>query len=483
MILLTTAYAKVKANLNEFNSIPLHTKLVLAAVALMPFQSAFTIDVGAPLKASEILAFASLITLAFTWRRRTRPRTVSPDIVCVAILGASVILAAVGPLLSAEISAPIRGTSRSGLLDILLYTVYGIFALAIWLLVRQTDASLLLKALRVSIWLCLCAIGLQVWFRLAGWGPLLSAVGFDMTPRGLTFLGATFSRSGPFVEGQHLGFYAGAVLVVMLYSRNYASAVAAAVCVTFSESTTGLAGAAIAIIAVVILRPNKIALMALGGAALASAAAVAISAGARDFVFLQLAKIGLITLPTGNPMKSLDVRSAKAEIAWRMMWDHLPFGVGPGRYAVYFGDYQDAYNALDGVYGKSSRPIVENGYFQIGAELGPIALLAFVVLVAWLAWRSWRTARLPLALITFIAIGFATQSSWTFPPILMLLGIVASFVRTGSAQHRAPAEPSELSDAPPPATLSRKQWRDLFAAEKPSMHEPRQNEENMEGRS
>jgi O-antigen ligase len=422
----------------EFASAPLYQKLGLAAVLFLPFQGALTLDLGVPVKISELLLIAAIATAAYISLVRRKPlwRAWSPDRVFAAVIAGSIIVATVIALLTADVSEQIRGVHRSVIFDVLLYCAYGLLLLLAWDVLRLTPPALLRDVLLQSFWLCAAAIVIQIIGRVTYVTAPLEALGFDMVPRGLTILGQTLARSGPFAEGQHLGFYAGAILVLALYNRRYVTTVLALLFVVYSESTTGYVGIALAILAVSLLHPRKVFFIALGAALAIGALLITVSPHLRSIFFLQFQKLGLMPATSGNPTKSLDVRSAKAEIGWRMMWDH-PFGAGPGRYAANFMDYAPDYRQLPSyLFTTDSRAIVENGYMQIGAELGVVAFCAFIALLAWTVWRVWRTDMGTLAVLVFTATGFSTQSSWTFMPVWACLALVAAVARDQGGQSR-----------------------------------------------
>ncbi|GAA1744198.1 O-antigen ligase family protein [Microbacterium paludicola] len=434
----------------EFASAPLHEKLALLAILALPLQAALTINAGFPLKLSELLLIASIGTAAVQAVRQRRLRWGSwpADRIFVAVLAACLVVATVIALLTANFAQDIRGVHRSVPVDIMLYCGYGLFVLISWEILRHLRFSVLRDVLLQSFWVCAAAVIVQVVGRLLHLRATLETLGFDMVPRGLTLLGVTFPRSGPFVEGQHLGFYAGVILVLALYSGRYATSVGALLCVLYSESTTGYGGVAVAILVLALLRPKRMILIALGTAAAIGGLLIALVPQFRAIVFLQLQKVGLMPATSGNPTKSLDVRSAKAEIGWRMMWDN-PWGVGPGRYSAHFADYAHEYPQLPRyLFEGDSRAIVENGYMQIGAEMGVLAFAAMLALLLWSVWRVWRSDMGALAAIVFVAVGFATQSSWTFMPVWAALALTASAIRqTELLQAPAPA-PSTLAGGP-----------------------------------
>lgn len=410
----------------DFRTVPVYQKLALLAVLLLPFQSALTIPVGFPLKASELLLTASAVTWLF-YRGKFRVAK-GLDLAFVGMTGAFVLCSFLVGIIVADLAMNVRGLDRSPIIDMTLYAAYGLFVVGYWFLLRGVSSRLLLDVLVQSVWLCLVAVIAQAVLLQIGASSVLQTLGFWWWKRGQEVFGFQFGRSGPFLEGQHLGFYAGVLFVVALFAKRWWSLGAACFCLLYSQSTTGLGGAAVAVIAALLLIPRKRLLLMLGGAAVVGAGIVALVPQLRSMFYFQLAKLGWADIGEGvDATRSLDIREMKSTAGWRMMQDHPLVGVGPGRYAAHFDEYTGDFRVPDYYYTEKVRAIAENGYAQIGAEFGVVALAAFVALLLWLLFRCWSSRdMLGTGLVVFVAIGFATQSSWTFMPIWVALALAAS---------------------------------------------------------
>jgi hypothetical protein len=408
----------------QFREAPWHQKMACVALLLLPFQYALTIEFGFPLKLSEIAVAVAIVMALFSGQLRQILRGV--DLIFVAVIGVSVLTAGSIAALAVDTSTQLQGVPRNQYVDIAIYMVYGIFVLAFWILLRAGDGGLLRDVLLQSMWVCAAAVLFQAGSRLAQADSVASALGFETTTRGLIIAGIQFGRSGPFLQGQHLGFYAGMMLVFALCNKRWATALISLVCVLYSESTTAFVAVAPALLLAILARPTKKKLISLGAAVVAAAVVVLSVRPLREMFFFQLAKLGVTENTTFDAGLSLDARWAKTQIAWQMMWDH-PWGVGPGRFAAYFWDYAPDYPGLPSyMFTTDRRPIVENGPMQIGAELGVVAFVALLALFVWLFLRVWHRDVSALAVLLFVAIGFLTQSSWTFMPVWAGLGYVAA---------------------------------------------------------
>ena len=432
-------------------------KLALLAVVFVPFQFALTINVGFPLKISEILialaAIMRLVTLIVKrrWLRR------GFDMYAMGAIALIVIVSTAYTILQRDVTADVSGIDHSLLLDAAMYGAYAVVIVVAWMLLRDTDRTLLRDALLAGLWLCLLAVIAQAAFLAVSWPDPLEVVGFDMRRRGQDVFGLQLARSGPFLEGQHLGFYAGAMCVVALTARRWVTAAAALVCVLYSQSTTGALGLAAAALVYVIVRPTRRTLIGAGAMAVLGAVAVLLVPQMRAAAMFQLSKLGLVASPEGvNATQSIDVRGIKSEIGWRMMLDNPILGAGPGRYGYEFPKYSHDYNLPGYYYTADIRAIAENGYAQLGAELGVFALLAFISLIVWLFVKFARSRSPLVAVVAFVAVAFATQSSWTFIPIWAVLGYLcacAAQPKPDAEQRRDVWSFSPRGDAAAPKTV------------------------------
>ena len=426
---------------SQFRQVSVSARFALLAVLTVPLQQAATLDVGFPLKFAEIFMGIAIVgTIRSAFRGRAPRFRWAIDEVCVSLIALCLVLSTLVALASADFSASIPGVSRRAIVDLALYTAYGVFVVAAWWTLRGVDPRLIRDVFIQSVWLCLVAVGLQAVSRLTGSGrELLESIGFAMDRWGTQIGSFTTLRNGPFLEGQQLGFYAGAMFVIALYSRRYAAASAAFICVAWSLSTTAFVATVVAIVVVTIFRPTRGSLIAGGGVAAVGVLLVALVTPLRDSFLLQLAKLNLFGLGNARASVSLDVRSAKTEIGWRMMWDY-PWGVGSGRFGAVFHDYDADYPEIPNYVSEGTgRAIAENVYVQIGSELGLLAFCAFVLFVGWLIARSWRGPRLSIAVSTFVAVGAITQSSWTFIPLWVLLAFCSSLILDRAESSEAQA--------------------------------------------
>lgn len=432
-------------------------KLAVLALVLSPFQYALTLDLGFPLKASEVLILGAMVARIFTLRKHSVKLSI--DFYLVSAIALLVVASFACVFFFQNLDTPLPGVDRSPLVDLTLYSLYGLFALFTWIIVREVPAIVSVDALLQASWLCFAAVVVQAlfWFMKIPW--VLEGYGFFMGQQGWRVFDVALARSGPFLEGQHLGFFVGAMFIVAVLRARYITAAVLLICVVYSRSTTAFAGIVVAFIVISLLRPTRRVLIIWAAVVVLGGLALITVPGVRSYFALQLAKFGIGD--TGRETRSLEVRSEKTEVGFRMMFDHLPFGVGPGRFSAYYFDYTDGVERANDARESSGRPLVENGYLHIGSELGIVALLITIILLGWWIYRLGRGRSWATAMAVFVYVGIATQSSWTFGPIWLFLGVIAAAVETPTTvrRYRRNMQPADVTLATS-ADVPRREWRD-----------------------
>lgn len=435
-------------------------RFVCMAVVTSPFQAALTMPV-LELKLSEV--FLILAILAFPLGRR-RGRTWNfPEGAAFVFLFVWVGLSTGWALLSTSPPVPAPGYTRSLELDAALYCGYAVLVLAGAAVAARTPRDALSRAFVWAVWLNLAAIIVQYVLFMAGQLELLKTLGYQ-TERLGTGLGEAVLRTGPFVEGQHLGFFSAATLVIAIWNRRHVTAIAAGVGVLYSQSTSSLIALVIAV-AVVLLTRSRVggALKLVTGVALISVIALS-WAPIRNFVQFQLAKLGLLGGAQADVVndRSIRFRAGKTELAWDMALGNPFFGIGPGRFGAWFstyaerGDYELASAYFNGV----NRPIVENGYMQLAAESGLPALIALAAGLLIILVRAYHHSGAALALGVVLAVSMSTLSSWTFIPAWLVVGYLASlYVDTGSSKRDTPRRNEDMDPGWNARWLAPASWR------------------------
>lgn len=401
-------------------------KLIFCAICFSPFQLALTIKLGdSPLKISEILLGLAFLCFPFSsWvHRRARAAVFIGIFVAIYIVSTSVnyyILATEG------VHMLDRGFTRSQQGDVIFYFVFALFSFIAWKVISSMERSRIEEALVIAAWLLVLAVLFQYIGVATGNHGLVEALGFESEGRVENQIVTT--RNGPFKEGQHLGFYAGFLLIICVSKKRWIACIGLIFCIYYSQSTTAILGVTAAALVLIIFKLNIFTLSMILVSSLVSLLAFIFVDPVRDFILFQMAKLGFGEASTsGGETVSLDLRALKSEIGWRIMQDHPFIGVGPGRYSIWFFQEPLSDEAPGYYFNSNHRAIAENIYAQVAAELGLfalVALLLFLITALWIAIKCNEIA--VIAAVACVSIGLSTQSTLTFLPVWVALAYIAS---------------------------------------------------------
>lgn len=402
-------------------------KMLVAAIALMPLQSALTYDAGFPLKPSEILVILAGALLLLNGRMFSGPRRLVSTEKLVVPFFVVVIASALATFARQPPTGPLHGFTRSPTTDAALYTFYGALVVVMWWMFRQLPRDLMVKAVIFSIWLAAVMCAIQIVLTASDASSLLAKLGYHSVPPGhpLPGIGIQLPRNGSFVEGQHLGFFCGVAFFIALLEKRRWAAVACLAMLVVSQSTTGFLAVALGYAVAVLIRPTASSVVRFGGAAVVAACAVFAVPALRTAAQIQLGKLGLVHTGIDYLTKSISLRTVKTNIGLDIMWDHPLLGVGPGRYGVAFYDYVKPGQVTPSYFQPDFRALAENVYAQIGAEFGVVALLAFGLFVVGYIFRVAKHGAIAVAAAVALVLGLSTQSDWTFLPAWTFLAYLA----------------------------------------------------------
>jgi O-antigen ligase len=390
-------------------------RLLFLAVALSPFAQAFTIPIGFPLKLSELFGGLGVLLLALEGRKRSFRTAFGGAYVVLALIVVASAFANNGR----SVPVPDHPAYSRGLtFDLVQYTVYGLVVLLVgWYLATRLGPERIGAAIGFAARLALpyCLIQLALWSF--GQADILSAIQ-GVTQYGRSY-GISIPRNGPFLEGNYLGFFAGAATFVSIRRGDRIGAACALACLIYSQSTSAAIALLGAFALTLLLRPRgKLMAVAAVGAAVLAIFVTVIPAGT-SLLNVQLGKLGVVADSTAGQSltTSRDNRAESSSVGFQMGLDNPLLGVGPGRFGVWNNFITDDSGLpINFVYG-SIRPIANNGYAQIASELGLIALLTVVILLVSLALRFRRGDPSDFGLACFVLIGFSTSPSWTALPV------------------------------------------------------------------
>lgn len=413
-----------------------YEKIVFWAMVLTPFSSAFTLNIGQTIRATDVLLVLA-IAVYVLFARKQKVALVAGHWLLLALAGVVLFATSINVLNLPPTGGAVSLAYPSGITSqSVVYGALSCAVIAMAFVVSRTRLELIRLGLTLSIWLAAAATIFRIVLNDAGQGELLTSLGFASRYSGVDLEGGGGeggARQGPFLLGQEFGFYSGFVLIICLRERAIFSALVAAYCIWTSQSTTAVVGLAAAVVLALLLAPRAVLFFFGIVASLVGIVFVISNNAARAFMELQLSKLGLTNSGDASILGSLDLRSLKTEVGLRMMGDHV-FGVGPNNFGAYFYDYDDI-GTFPAWYYNGTKVIAENVYAQIGAENGVIALLIFVGLLAWLLLKLIRRGDAGyIAIFGFYAISIATQAVYTYPMVFIFLGVLIGRAAQANAE-------------------------------------------------
>ncbi|QGU27560.1 O-antigen ligase family protein [Microbacterium oryzae] len=411
------------------------------AIAVLPFQQALTLDLGFPLKATEVLAFVGIILFVVERRtdffKRTGPLFSTWAARLVVALALVVIVSSCWALVAKAPAPRAEAYPRGIVFDLGLYTCYAGFALALFIaLINSMDWSLLARAVGVAVRLAAVYSVIQIvtWALDSGW---LEAVNGNIQIG--TLYGTGLPRNGPFLEGNYLGFFAACALLLLARSRDVVGVVVAVTLIAYSASTGAIVAIAVGVLLMIILRPSRRSVLATLGVVAAAATLFMVVPPLNRFATAQLTKLGLVENRLGDSYGySLRSRTANADTGFSIALDNPLLGVGQGRYALHYWDHLDR-TGLARRFGEgTARPIANNVYAQLAAETGLIALAIFASLLVLLLITGRREARSVVGLVGAIGVGLVAYPAWTSLVVwVMLAAAAAPSVASASVESSA----------------------------------------------
>lgn len=394
------------------------------AIALIPFQQALTIDIGFPLKMSELLAIAGVISYVIERRFRIlQSRLEWPIIVMAAIVVASSVYAAA----TTNGGARPEGYPQGLLFDLAQYTGYALLAMSFALalgavLTPESFSSAIGWAVRLAF--IYAAVQIIVWAVGGSFVELVNG-NFQLGSQ----YGVRIPRNGSFREGNYLGFFAATSLFFLVRARDLVGGALAVLLVFYSQSTGAMVGIIAAIVVSVLLRPSRRKLIVLSSAIVVSAIIAVVVPAVNRLVTGQLTKLGLIENNLGPSYGySLRSRSVNAETGFQMAFSNPILGVGQGRYSLYFDEYIDRTGLPDNLDATNVRHIANNAYAQIAAETGLIALAAFAVLLCALLYSVRKFSASLVAVVVALGVGLVAFPAWTNVTAWAVIGGLMSHV-------------------------------------------------------
>ena len=412
---------------------------LLGSVVLLPFQQAATLNVGFPLKLSEIFAALGIALLVLEGRGRVRR---NPTQGLMAALGLLVLLSLLRTeLTSSDGEAP--GYSLGLAFDGFVYAGYAVLALVLaYSLSTYLEVGRLVRAYLLGIRLATAYAVVQVGLWFAGSNLLATINGATQTG---TLYGFSFPRNGPFLEGNYFGFFAAGGLFIAMYAKDKLGIVLSAVLVIYSQSSGATLGAVVGLLVLVALRPQVKTTSVISFIAVVAVIAATSIPAIGLYAQRQLIKIGLSQNTLNESLGySIRSRSANADTGFAMGFGNPLLGVGPGRYGVNYFEYLDTTGLPAGFGRRAVRPIANNVYAHIASELGLIALAIFGAMLLILLVRAYRKSGPVFGLMAYISVAMVAAPAWTGLPIWIVLAVAMAVVGGGDARSESVTEPAQV---------------------------------------
>jgi O-antigen ligase len=421
---------KTKPNLAKVR-MPLAERLMYLAVVFVPFQQALTVQVGFPLKISEVAGLLAVAMMMLEGRKAAFKFHGGGKLALMAVI----LALSTAANLTRDLPVPNpQGYTRGLTADIIQYMAYaGIVLIVGWFAATRLGPDRIGAGISTAVRLAAIYCAVQAVLFLGGASLILAAVN-GKVQSGSAY-GLRLPRNGPFLEGNYLGFFAGIAFFIMIRRKDKLGAVLALACLLYSQSTTGILGLLAGLLLIVLLRPTGkiVSLLALLG--LVGAVAMTFIPAANAYVAQQLGKLGLVDTEglSRNIGYSLRSRSVNTDTGFSMMLDNPFLGVGPGRYGAWYSTYTNYVGLPTNFNEGVERAIANNSYVQIFAELGAIAGIAFTLLLAGILWRLRKGQRSDLALAAFLIVGLNATPAWTVLPVWFAIAYLGTATATRTA--------------------------------------------------
>lgn len=404
--------------------IPASDVFVLIAIATLPLTQALTVDVGFPLKISEI-ALLTAVPMRLT-SLRARPRDQGQWIRRPRLLASLFILATILSLSYALTIQPDRpsdlGFYRFGPeVDGLLQLAYLILAVGAMLIVFDITRRRRDDVTRVYLRGAIAAAAYAIYANV-GLPALPNASNQSAMVGGISIL-----RAGTFLEGNFFGLYLLTALILALYARRPWIAALLSIGTLLSLSTPSIVFAVILwlIFMAQSAKTNPASLWA-------AIPIVAILLALPNSYFYS----AILEKVSDPQSQSVVERKGSARAAVEMFRDHPLTGVGIAQYGLWFREYRPAFVPPQFLK-EEERFVPNNVYAQVAAEQGLLGLIPFVGLLLFVLRTAWRSVSRLVglgAMCVLLVLNAFPSSTVLF--VWAFFGIVL-----GAAAHNPPLAP------------------------------------------
>lgn len=408
----------------------LSERFYFGAVVALPLQAGFAIPIGGTtFQVSQVLLLLAVLLLPLGWSTKSQGKPRYLDSIYVVAIVVATFCSTLLAFIFTVSNSSVPGISDTKT-DLIEQTGNIVFILIAWMIGCQLPVDSWRKALTLATWVALFGVIFQLVAGNAGDLSLLKSLGFHTkTAEDAVGLSAVGLREGSFYNGQDLGFFSAAAIIIALKYRKFVTALAASFCLYYSQSTTGYLALLAAVVILLFVRFSLRVFAAVICLMAVFIGILAVSPTARDVLDNQTVKLGIRGNSNDDASESLELRTLKSDIALDTFKSNPIFGVGPGEYGVYFWSAAASTEAPDYYSAEDHRAIVENAYAQVLAELGVVGFAAFMMLLIWYVTRIRRVGAIDLALLIAVLVGLTTQGSWIGVPIWILFAYMSRVIR------------------------------------------------------
>lgn len=358
----------------------------ICALWFLPFTEALTLQVKFPLKGYELLLLVVGAIMLAEGRLRTSSsvRAVSPALV--AFLAWTTITLALRLAWPAEPpdlrTFPSRfGPTGDGIAK-LIYLFLSVFGFLVFARLAEENPRLFVRAWLAGAVCCVAYTWYLFGFSLIGVTPPL--LPGNIRPQRYTLVGIEVIRSGSFTEGNFLGLYLVLSTALAIHVRRLLTATLLGATVFITFSTVNVVGLLVVIAGLAIARANRG--TARRRAIMLSAALLFIATVLTAMVVSGYATQVIFSKLTLEEAGSALDRLNQIVAGIGMVVKYPVMGVGLSQYGFHYTTYQltDLFDHL-----MKGKPIPNNVYVELAAELGLVGLALFGYFLR----RLWRRAR------------------------------------------------------------------------------------------
>lgn len=365
----------LKSNPANLYSIPAYVLPVIFAVIFLPFAQALTLNIGFPLKISEVFIFLSLALFLADHRYIKIQIPLSAAIYGILFIMVS-FFSTVYSQFNSDLAANIDyrgGQALDGAMRVI-YLAFGFFAFLVLYAASLRNSALISRAWLVGLSLTVL-YHVYTMFAFISIGEALLLPGLERHQLG--WVGnMQIPRSGTFKEGNFASIYYLASLAISIHFKNKIFAVISVCGLMLTLSTAALAGLFVFALTYFLFRY---------GVTFKSIRNIVLSAVVALAAFIQLDIAAKFVLAAGV---SGGVRLNVVMTGINIFLANPIFGVGLGGYGYYFALYE--WNSDLSKLSVAAKQIPNNIYVELLSEVGLVGTTLFIIFLSVWIRKAWK---------------------------------------------------------------------------------------------